>query len=75
MLEELTLDYIQKTYNDITEYIGMDAFKNVVELLGEILCIDILYIHKHAPLTRQIRNRVIMENFNGDYRVLDESMI
>jgi hypothetical protein len=30
MLEELTLEYIPKTYNDITEYIGIDAFKNVV---------------------------------------------
>lgn len=36
MLEELTLEYIPKTYNDITEYIGIDTFKNVVELLGEI---------------------------------------
>lgn len=52
MLEELTLEYIPKTYNDITEYIGMYAFKNGVELLGEILCIDILYIHKYAPLNR-----------------------
>lgn len=66
ILEELTLEYIPKTYNYITEYIGIDAFKKLVELLGG----SSLYIPKEASLTRPIRNRVIREKFNGDYRVL-----
>lgn len=66
MLEELTLEDIPKTHKDIAEYIGIDAFKKLVELLGG----SSLYIPKEASLTRPIRNRVIRETFNGDYRVL-----
>lgn len=66
MLEELTLEDISKTHKDIAEYIGIDAFKKLVELLGG----SSLYIPKEASLTRPIRNRVIREKFNGDYRVL-----
>lgn len=66
MLEELTLEDIPKTHKDIAEYIGIDAFKKLVELLGG----SSLYIPKEASLTRPIRNRVIREKFNGDYRVL-----
>ena len=66
MLEELTLDDIPKTHKDIAEYIGIDAFKKLVELLGG----SSLYIRNEASLTRHIRNRVIREKFNGDYRVL-----
>jgi Mor family transcriptional regulator len=66
MLEELTLDDIPKTHKDIAENIGIDAFKKLVELLGG----SSLYIPKEASLTRPIRNRVIREKFNGDYRVL-----
>ena len=36
MLEELTLDDIPKTHKDIAEYIGIDAFKKLVELLGGV---------------------------------------
>lgn len=66
MLEELTLEDIPKTHKDIAEYIGIDAFKKLVELLGG----SSLYIPKEASLTRPIRNRVIRDKFNGDYRVL-----
>lgn len=34
MLEELTLEDIPKTHKDIAEYIWIDAFKKLVELLG-----------------------------------------
>lgn len=54
MLEELTLEDIPKTHKDIAEYIGIDAFKKLVELLGG----SSLYIPKEASLTRPIRNIV-----------------
>ncbi|WP_270670852.1 Mor transcription activator family protein [Paraclostridium bifermentans] len=66
MLEELTLEDIPKTHKDIAEYIGIDPFKKLVELLGG----SSLYIPKEASLTRPIRNRVIRDKFNGDYSVL-----
>lgn len=34
MLEELTLDDIPKTHKDIAEYIWIDDFKKLAELLG-----------------------------------------
>ena len=34
MLEDLNLDDIPDSHKDIVEYIGMDSFKKLVELLG-----------------------------------------
>ena len=65
----MTLDDIPKTHKDIAEYIGIDAFKKLVELLVG----SSLYIPKEAFLTRTIRNRVIIGKFNGDYRKYDIS--
>lgn len=66
MLEDLTLDYIPDSHKDIVEYIGMDSFKKLVELL----CGSCLYIPKEVSLTRPVRNRIIRERFNGDYKFL-----
>lgn len=66
MIEELTLGDIPNSHKDIAKYIGIEPFKKLVELLGG----SSLYIPKEASLTRPIRNRIIRERFNGDYKVL-----
>lgn len=66
MIEELTLDDIPSSHRDIAEYIGVEPFKKLVVLLGG----SSLYIPKETSLTRPIRNRIIRERFNGDYKVL-----
>ena len=66
MIEELTVEDIPNSYRDIAEYIGIESFKKLVELSGG----SYLYIPKESSLTRPIRNRIIRERFNGDYKVL-----
>lgn len=66
MFEELTIEDIPETHKDIANYIGIDAFKKLVELLGG----SSLYIPKEDTLIRPIRNRIIKERFNGDYKAL-----
>ncbi|MGL5714835.1 MAG: Mor transcription activator family protein [Paraclostridium sp.] len=66
MIEKLTLEDIPNSHKDIAEYIGIDSFKKLVELVGG----SSLYIPKESSLTRPIRNRIIRERFNGDYRSL-----
>lgn len=66
MIEELTLEDIPSSHRDIAEYIGVDSFKKLVALLGG----SSLYIPKETSLTRPIRNRIIRDRFNGDYKSL-----
>lgn len=66
MIEDLTLEDIPNSHKDIAQYIGIDSFKKLVELLGG----SSLYIPKESSLTRPIRNRIIREKFNGDYKAL-----
>lgn len=66
MIEKLTINDIPDSHKDIAHYIGIDAFKKLVILIGG----SSLYIPKEASLTRPIRNRVIKESFNGDYKIL-----
>ena len=66
MIEELTIEDIPNSHKDIAQYIGIDSFKKLVELLGG----SSLYIPKESSLTRPIRNRIIREKFNGDYKSL-----
>ncbi len=66
MIEELTIEDIPNSHKDIAQYIGIDSFKKLVELLGG----SSLYIPKESSLTRPIRNRIIQEKFNGDYKSL-----
>ena len=66
MIEKLTLEDIPSSHRDIAEYIGVEPFKKLVELLGG----SSLQIPKEASLTRPIRNRIIRDKFNGDYKAL-----
>lgn len=66
MIEKLTINDIPDSHKDIANYIGVDAFKKLVQLIGG----SSLYIPKETSLTRPIRNRIIKESFNGDYKTL-----
>ncbi|MGL4796540.1 MAG: Mor transcription activator family protein [Paraclostridium sp.] len=66
MIEKLTINDIPDSHKDIANYIGVDAFKKLVQLIGG----SSLYIPKETSLTRPIRNRIIKESFNGDYKIL-----
>ncbi|MVO76003.1 DNA-binding protein [Paeniclostridium sordellii] len=66
MLEKLKIEDLPDSYKDVAEEIGIDLFKKLVRLLGG----NSLYIPKEVSLTRPIRDRIIKEDFNGDYKIL-----
>ncbi len=64
MLERLTVDDLPDSLVDVVDAIGMDGFCNLVRLVGG----GSLYIPSENNLIRPVRNKVIRESFNGDYR-------
>lgn len=66
MLENLKIEDLPDSYKDVAEEIGIDSLKKLVKLLGG----NSLYIPKEVSLTRPIRDRIIKEDFNGDYKIL-----
>lgn len=66
MFEKLKIEDLPDSYKDVAEEIGIDSFKKLVKLLGG----NSLYIPKEVSLTRPIRDRIIKEDFNGDYKIL-----
>ncbi|MEG2787925.1 MAG: Mor transcription activator family protein [Romboutsia sp.] len=66
MIENLKIEDLPDSYKDIAEEIGIDPFKKLVKLLGG----NSIYVPKEASLTRPIRDRIIKEDFNGDYKIL-----
>lgn len=62
MLDMLTLDDLDGSSRDLAEVIGMDAFRRLVRTYGGS-CIP--YVPKAENLTTPIRDRVIVEEFNG----------
>ncbi|CEN77834.1 Mor transcription activator family protein [Paraclostridium sordellii] len=66
MFENLKIEDLPDSYKDVAEEIGIDSFKKLVKLLGG----NSLYIPKEVSLTRPIRDRIIKEDFNGDYKIL-----
>ena len=64
MLEFLTESDVPDSVKDVVEVIGMDAFKDLVKLAGG----SNLYIPNEASLVKGVRNRMIRDSFDGDYR-------
>ena len=64
MLDNLTRDDLPDGVMDIVDSIGIDAFKDLVRLAGG----SNLYIPNEASLVKGVRNRMIRDSFDGDYR-------
>ena len=66
MLECLTRDDLPEGVMDIVDTIGIDAFKDLVRLAGG----SNLYIPNENSITKEYRNKLIRESFEGDYKVI-----
>lgn len=64
MLECLTRDDLPEGVMDIVDTIGIDAFKDLVRLAGG----SNLYIPNENSITKEYRNKLIRESFEGDYK-------
>ena len=64
MLEFLTESDVPDSVKDVVDVIGIDAFKELVKLAGGSL----LYIPNESNLVKHIRNKMIKEEFRGNYR-------
>ncbi|MBC5996548.1 DNA-binding protein [Romboutsia ilealis] len=64
MLEEMTRDDLPEGVMDIVDTIGIDAFKDLVRLVGG----SNLYIPNESSLVKSYRNKMIRKEFKGDYR-------
>ena len=64
MLEFLTYSDVPDSVKDVVDVIGMDAFKGLVKFAGG----SNLYIPNEASLVKGVRNRMIKDSFDGDYR-------
>lgn len=64
MLNYLTKDDLPDGVVDIVDVIGMDAFKDLVKFAGG----SNLYIPNESSLVKGVRNRMIRDSFDGDYK-------
>ena len=66
MLECLTREDLPESVIDIVDTIGIDAFKDLVRLVGG----SNLYIPNENSITKEYRNKKIREEFKGDYKTI-----
>ena len=66
MLDNLTRDDLPDGVMDIVDSIGIDAFKDLVRLAGG----SNLYIPNESSLVKSYRNKMIREEFKGDYKTI-----
>lgn len=64
MLKYLTKEDLPEGVVDVVEVIGMDAFKSLVKLVGG----SNLYVPNESSLVKGVRNRMIRDSFDGDYK-------
>lgn len=62
MLDDLKLDDLPIGQKDIAELIGLENYKKLVINFGG----SDVYIQKEDTLTKELRNKKIIEMFNGD---------
>ena len=70
MLNYLTKDDLPDGVVDIVDVIGMDAFKDLVKFAGG----SNLYIPNESSLVKGVRNRIIRDSFDGDYKRFLENL-
>ena len=61
LLDELTLDDLDEEQRDLAELVGIEAYKRLINTYAG----SFLYISKPDTLTVKVRNRKIIEEFNG----------
>lgn len=66
MLDRLTVKDLPEGLVDVVDAIGIDSFKKLVKLCGG----SSLYVPSESNLIRPVRNKIIRESFNGDYKVV-----
>ena len=64
MLEHLIKEDLPEGVVDIVDVIGMDVFKSLVKFAGG----SNLYVPNESSLVKGVRNRMIRDSFDGDYR-------
>jgi Mor family transcriptional regulator len=66
MLDYLTKEDLPESLRDIVDVIGMDSVKELIRLAGG----SSLYIPNENSITKPVRNKIIKESFNGNYKEL-----
>ena len=66
MLEYLTKDELPESIKDLADVIGIDSLKKLVKFSGG----SSLYIPNESSITKPVRNKIMKECFNGDYKEL-----
>ena len=66
MMEYLTKEDLPESLRDVVDVIGMDSMKELIRLAGG----SSLYIPSENSVTKPVRNKIIKEAFNGNYKEL-----
>jgi Mor family transcriptional regulator len=66
MLDYLTKDDLPESLRDVVDVIGLDSVKELIRLAGG----SSLYIPSENSVTKPVRNKIIKEAFNGNYKHL-----
>ena len=66
MLDYLTKEDLPESLRDVVDVIGMDSMKELIRLAGG----SSLYIPSENSVTKPVRNKIIKEAFNGNYKEL-----
>jgi len=66
MLDYLTKEDLPESLRDVVDVIGLDSVKELIRLAGG----SSLYIPSENSVTKPVRNKIIKEAFNGNYKQL-----
>lgn len=65
-VDDLVYDDVPENLKDIPSVIGMDNFIELIKIVGGTS----VYFPSENNMLRAVRNRKIIESFNGDYKYL-----
>ncbi len=63
-IDELTLEDLDEEQQELAEVLGFDSYKNLIKTYGGTS----IYVLKKETVCRVVRNRIIRDNFDGDYK-------